>query len=66
MGKFQYPSVRRDETIVENFHGVDIKDPYRWLEDPDSEETKKFVEEQNVLTNKFLEQCKYKTAIRDR
>ncbi len=32
--------VRRDESIVEKLHGKEIADPYRWLDDPDSAETK--------------------------
>ncbi|RMZ95819.1 prolyl endopeptidase [Brachionus plicatilis] len=61
-----YPKVRRDESIQENFHGVEIKDPYRWLEDPDSEETRKFVDDQNKLTSEFLDKCKYRTNIKNR
>ncbi|XP_053302042.1 prolyl endopeptidase [Pleuronectes platessa] len=53
----KYPSVRREEEKVDEYHGTKICDPYAWLEDPDSPETMTFVEEQNKLTMPYLEQC---------
>jgi prolyl oligopeptidase len=66
MPRYEYPKIRRDEMVLENYHGMEINDPYRWLEDPDSEETKKFVEEQNKLTNSFLDKTKFRENIRER
>lgn len=55
--KFNYPLARRDETIVEEHFGKRVADPYRWLEDPDSDETQKYVEEVNKIAQPFLENC---------
>ncbi|XP_044755944.1 prolyl endopeptidase [Coccinella septempunctata] len=63
---FAYPLAKRDETVVENFFGTEIKDPYRWLEAPDASETKQFVELQNNLTMPFLNECQYKESIREK
>ena len=42
-----YPGVRRDDT-VDVLHGEAIADPYRWLEDGDSAETRAFIEAERV------------------
>ena len=49
-----YPESRRDSTS-ENLHGHEVADPYRWLEDPDSEETRAWVDAQRSATEAYLE-----------
>ncbi|CAK9178360.1 unnamed protein product [Ilex paraguariensis] len=62
----QYPVARRDESVVDNYHGVLISDPYRWLEDPDSEETKEFVQKQVELTESVLKKCDTREKLREK
>ncbi len=45
-----YPVSKRVET-VEVLHGLKIPDPYRWLEDEESEETQAWIKQQNHLTH---------------
>lgn len=51
----EYPESRRED-LVENLHGRLVPDPYRWLEDPDSEATRAWVEAQRRLTERYLDQ----------
>ncbi|WJX09143.1 prolyl oligopeptidase [Trifolium repens] len=55
----QYPIARRDHSVVDNYHGVNIPDPYRWLENPDAQQVKDFVQQQIVLTDSVLKTCDY-------
>lgn len=62
---FNYPKTETVEQI-DNYHGVQVKDPYRWLENPDSPETKAWVNAQNEVTFNFLEQIKERETIQER
>ncbi|XP_058785500.1 uncharacterized protein LOC131660300 [Vicia villosa] len=62
----QYPAARRDDTVVDDYHGVNISDPYRWLEDPDTDEVKEFVEKQVQLTNSVIAECETRTKLNER
>ncbi|CAD5317337.1 unnamed protein product [Arabidopsis thaliana] len=62
--QLQYPATRRDDSVVDDYHGVKIGDPYRWLEDPDAEEVKEFVQSQVKLTDSVLEKCETKEKLR--
>jgi len=53
MNSTAYPHARRDD-VFDEYHGTRVHDPYRWLENADSEETMKWVDLQNSLTDSFL------------
>ncbi|WOL07271.1 prolyl endopeptidase-like isoform X1 [Canna indica] len=61
-----YPPARRDDSVIDYYHGVRIADPYRWLEDPEATEVKEFVEKQVALTNSVLEKCEERDKLRRR
>jgi prolyl oligopeptidase len=49
-----YPPARRED-IAEEIHGHLVRDPYRWLEDADSEETRSWLAAQDALLAGYLE-----------
>ena len=60
-----YPYART-VTQIDNYHGALVSDPYRWLEDVDSEETLEWIRQQNELTFSFLERIPARQKIQNR
>jgi prolyl oligopeptidase len=65
MIKISYPVARKSDQ-VDDYHGVKVADPYRWLEDLDSEETRQWVEAENKLSFGFLAAIPARAALKDR
>jgi prolyl oligopeptidase len=63
--KLAYPPAPRG-LQVDDYHGVKVADPYRWLEDTDSADTHAWVEAENKLTFDYLDQIPYRQAIHNR
>ena len=61
----QYPETRMD-AVTDNYFGVEVADPYRWLEDDNSEETRAWVQAQNQVTFGYLERIPYRSKINER
>jgi prolyl oligopeptidase len=60
-----YPQTRRVD-IVDDYFGRKVPDPYRWLEDPDSPETRAWIEAQNRVTFDYLAGIPERESIRGR
>ena len=60
--EISYPTTKKID-FVETIHGYEIEDQYRWLEDFTSEESKEWVDRQNMFTKKFIGKNKFKKSI---
>ncbi len=62
--RFEYPAARRGDQ-TDDYHGVKVADPYRWLEDPDSPETRKWIDAENELTFSYLKRIPEREGIEE-
>ena len=60
-----YPVTKKTD-VVNDYHGVKIADPYRWLEDDNSAETKEWVKAENKVTRQYLDAIPFRNKIRER
>lgn len=60
-----YPSTKQVEQ-TDLYHGTAVKDPYRWLEDPDALDTAEWVKAQNAFTFSFLNEIPQRRQIQER
>ena len=61
--KLDYP-VTEKGTVVDNYFGTEVADPYRWLEDDLSEKTAQWVDAQNEVTFNYLDQIPFRDKIK--
>src|SRR5277367_6483266 len=58
------PTAKRD--AVDDYHGQMVADPYQWLEDLGSADTKAWIEAQNAVTHSVLERLPQRAALLER
>ena len=63
--KIEYPLTKKVD-VSDDYFGTVVEDPYRWLEDDNSEETAEWVKAQNEVTFAYLEKLPYREEIRTR
>jgi prolyl oligopeptidase len=60
------PPATREERVVETLHGVEVADPYRWLEDQAAPATRAWIDAENAYTQSILERLPGKQPIQRR
>lgn len=61
----QYPNAKKVDQ-VDDYHGTKVADPYRWLEDMNSEDTKNWIEAENKITQEYLSKIPFREKIKKR
>lgn len=63
--QLKYPETKRG-TVTDNYFGTTVADPYRWLEDDNSAETKAWVQAENKVTRQYLDAIPFRQKVKDR
>ena len=63
--QIKYPAARKSDQ-VDDYFGTKVADPYRWLEDDNSEETKNWVTEENIVTQNYLQKIPFRDSIKNK
>lgn len=63
--RLNYPITDKGN-VVDTYFGTEVADPYRWLEDDNSAETKAWVEAENALTFGYLDEIPFRESIKNR
>jgi prolyl oligopeptidase len=61
----KYPETKKI-TVVDDYHGIKVEDPYRWLEDDNSAETKDWVQRENAVTSDYLSKIPFRDKVKKR
>ena len=64
--QISYPEAPKDTTVVDNYFGINVADPYRPLENDTAAATLKWVEEENAVTEAYLSRIPFRDSIRKR
>ena len=62
----EYPKAERDESVVDDYFGTKVADPYRWLENDTSAATLAWVEAERALTNEYLSHIPLRETLKER
>ncbi|WP_319482314.1 prolyl oligopeptidase family serine peptidase [uncultured Draconibacterium sp.] len=63
--KLDYPVTKKGD-VKDTYFGVEVADPYRWLEDDNSDETAEWVKAENKVTYGYLNQIPYREELKER
>lgn len=63
--KLEYPKTEKTD-VKDIYFGKTVADPYRWLEDDNSEQTAAWVQAQNKVTESYLSKIPYRNQIKER
>ena len=62
----EYPETRKDITVVDEYFGTKVADPYRWLENDTTAETAQWVNAQRAVTEDYLSQIPFRETLKQR